>query len=107
MAGTNLKTARRRLPNRRGSEAVALEVGGLSFATESRFDDGSLSRVFLQNHKADSTAVIMASDAAIGVSLPAQLGCPLETLRKVLRRDVRGNAIGPFGSLVDADDKAA
>jgi hypothetical protein len=93
---------RRRLPNRRGSETFTLEAGGLRFtATASRFDDGSLGEIFLQNHKADSTAGIMASDAAIAASLALQFGCSGETLRKALCRDARGNATGPLGVALD------
>jgi hypothetical protein len=93
---------RRRLPNRRGSMTFGLQAGGLSFtATASQFDDGSLGEVFLQNHKADSAAGIMASDAAIAASLALQFGCPIETLRKALCRDARGNPTGPLGVAID------
>jgi ribonucleoside-diphosphate reductase alpha chain len=79
-----------------------LEAGGLTFtATVSRFDDGELGEIFLKNHKADSTAGVMASDAAIAASLALQFGCPLETLRRALSRDPRGNATGPLGVALD------
>jgi ribonucleoside-diphosphate reductase alpha chain len=79
-----------------------LRAGGLSFtATASRFDDGLLGEVFLQNHKADSAAGIMASDAAIAASLALQFGCPAEILRKALCRDARGNPTGPLGVALD------
>jgi len=93
---------RRRLPNRRDSVTFVLEAGGLRFtATASRFDDGLLGEVFLQNHKADSTAGIMASDAAVAASLALQFNCPVETLRRALCRDARGNATGPLGVALD------
>ncbi len=93
---------RRRLPDRRGSVTFALQAGGLNFtATVSRFDDGSLGEVFFQNHKTNSTAGILASDAAIAASLALQFGCPVETLRKALCRDARGNATGPLGTVLD------
>ena len=64
MTGTNLKYGHRRLPSRRGSEAFALDAGGLSFAAAaSRFVDDSLAEIFLQDHKEDSTASIMTSQA--------------------------------------------
>jgi ribonucleoside-diphosphate reductase alpha chain len=95
--------ARRRLPDRRGSVTFTLQAGGLEFtATVSRFDDDSIGEIFLRNHKADSTAGIMASDAAIAASLALQFGCPVETLRKALCRDARGNATGPLGVGLDA-----
>jgi hypothetical protein len=88
--------------DRRGCLTFALESGGLNFtATVSRFDDGTLGEIFLQNHKATSMAGIMASDAAIAASLALQFGCPVETLRKALSRDARGNASGPLGQVLD------
>lgn len=95
-------TDRQRLPDRRGSLTFTLEAGGLRFtATASKFNDGQLGEVFLQNHKADSAAGIMASDAAIAASLALQFGCPPETLRRALCRDARGNATGPLGVALD------
>jgi ribonucleoside-diphosphate reductase alpha chain len=86
MEPTVSEAARRRLPNRRGSLTFGLEVAGLRFtATISQFDDGPLGEVFLQNHKADSAAGVMASDAAIAASLAMQFGCPVDVLRKALR----------------------
>ena len=73
----------------------------MNTATVSTFSDGSLGEVFLQNHKADSTAGIMASDAAIAASLALQFGCPVDVLRKALSRDVRGRATGPLGVALD------
>jgi hypothetical protein len=97
-----LHAARRRLPGRRGSVSFTLEAGGLKFtATASQFDDGSLGEIFLQNHKMNSTAGIMASDAAIAASLALQFGCPVDTLRKALCRDARGNATGALGVALD------
>ena len=101
--GPPMSERRRRLSDRRGSITFTFEVGGPRFtATASRFDDGLLGEIFLQNHKADSTAGIMASDAAIAASLALQFGCPMETLRKALCRDTRGNATGPLGVALDA-----
>jgi hypothetical protein len=95
-------TERRRLRDRRGCLTFVLESGGLSFtATVGHFDDGTLGEIFLRNHKADSAAGIMASDAAIAASLALQFGCPLETLRRALSRDARGNASGPLGVALD------
>lgn len=94
--------ARRRLPDRRGSITFTLQAGGLTFtATASQFDDGSIGEIFLQNHKADSTAGIMASDAAIAASLALQYGCPVETLRRAVCRDARGHATSPLGVTLD------
>jgi ribonucleoside-diphosphate reductase alpha chain len=99
---TMTELTRKRLPDRRGSLTFTLEAVGVNFAaTVSRFADGLLGEVFPQNHKADSTAGITASDAAIAASLALQFGCPLETLRKALCRDVRSKATGPLGVALD------
>lgn len=99
---TRAKFTRQRLPTPRRSVTVTLQVGGCDFtATTSRFDDGSLGEIVLQNHKFDSSAGIMASDATIATSLAPQFGCPIEPLRKGLGRDARGKAMGPLGILLD------
>ena len=93
-----MSAARRRLPDRRASETFDVESCGLRFTvTASHFDDHRLAEVFIQNHKADSTAGIMASDAAIAASLALQFGCPVEVLRWALKRDGQGKALSPLG----------
>lgn len=95
-------SSRRRLPNRRDSLTYTVEAQGLRFtATASHFADGRLAEIFLQNHKLQSGAGILASDTAVAASLALQFGCPLETLRKALMRDVSGNPTGPLGVALD------
>jgi hypothetical protein len=78
---------RERLPQRRASENISVEVAGLKFtATVSRYGDGRPAEIFLDSHKTSSFAGIMASDAAIAASLALQHGCPVEVLRKASRR---------------------
>jgi hypothetical protein len=97
-----INSGRTRLPDRRTSETFDVESCGLRFTvTASRFSDHRLGEVFIQNHKADSTAGIMASDAAIAASLALQFGCPVEILRKALSRDGRGGAATPLGQALD------
>lgn len=94
--------ARRRLPDRRASQTFDVEAWGLPFTvTASHFDDQQLAEVFIANHKADSTAGMMASDAAIAASLALQFGCPVETLRRALKRDGKGKALSPLGRALD------
>jgi hypothetical protein len=94
---------RRRLPNRRGSETFEIISQGLGFtATISRFPDGSLGEIFLQNHKASSQAGINASDAAVVCSIALQYGVPLDVIRKSLMRDAHGRASGPLATALDA-----
>jgi ribonucleoside-diphosphate reductase alpha chain len=93
---------RRRLPNRRASVSFDIESQGLAFTcTISRFADGSLAEVFLQNHKAGSMAGINAQDAAVVCSLALQHGVPLQTIRRALMRDSCGKASGPLATALD------
>jgi hypothetical protein len=93
---------RRRLPDRRASITFDVEAFHLRFTvTASSFDDGTPGELFIQNHKAESSGGIMASDSAIAASLALQYGCPPETLRKALSRDARGNASGPLAAALD------
>jgi hypothetical protein len=93
---------RNRLPNRRGAETFAIECGGLRYtATVGRFNDGRVAEIFLTNHKAGSTAGIMASDAAVLCSIALQHGVSLDVLRAALMRDARGVASGPLGVALD------
>jgi hypothetical protein len=95
-------TERKRLPDRRASITYDVQAFGLRFTvTASPFDDGTTAEIFIQNHKAESAAGIMASDSAIAASLALQYGCPPETLRRALSRDARGNASGPLAAALD------
>jgi hypothetical protein len=101
---------RQRLPNRRANTTLELEVGGLRYtATFSRYPDGSISELFLNNHKSNSAADTNARDAAIVFSIAVQCGADVETIRKALCRDSHGNASGPLGAALDmiANDGAA
>ena len=94
--------ARHRLPDRRASETFSLECAGLAYiATISRFDDGRLGEIFLTNHKAGSAADTAARDSAIVCSIALQFGADIQTIRKALCRDARGNANGPLGVALD------
>jgi hypothetical protein len=96
------EATRQRLPNRRGSQTFDLDAQGLMFtATVSRFDDGSLAEIFLQNHKANSMAGINAQDSAVVCSLALQHGVPFETIRRALMRDASGRATSPLGVALD------
>lgn len=95
-------TARRRLPNRRACTTFDFESQGLKFtASFSRFADGSISELFIRNHKASSMAGINAADAAVLFSIARQYGAPLEVLRRALMRDANGKASGPVCAALD------
>src|SRR5262245_41999706 len=93
---------RGRLPNRRASISFDFEVGGLSYtATVSRFSDGRIDEVFLNNHKSNSAADTAARDSAIVFSIAVQHGADPELIRRALCRDGNGNAGGPLGAALD------
>ena len=95
-------TARERLPNRRASETFEFECNGLHYtATFSRFADGRIGELFLNNHKSNSGADVAASDAAIATNIAIQFGADIETIRKALCRDSHGRASGPLGAALD------
>ena len=95
-------TARERLRNRRRSETFAFELHGLQYvASFSRFFDGRVAEVFLQDHKPGSQSDSNARDAAVAASLALQFGCPLDVLRHALLRDVQGRASTPLGAALD------
>jgi hypothetical protein len=104
-----MTAARERLPNRRAAESFSLEAGGLHYvATVGRFADGRLAEIFLVNHKAGSTAGILANDSAVLCSIALQHGVPINVLRRALMRDPKGRAISPLGVALDliADEEA-
>jgi hypothetical protein len=66
---------RQRLPNTRFSETFELEAGGLLYTcTVSRFADGRIGELFLNNHKSNSAADTNARDSAITFSFAVQHG---------------------------------
>lgn len=96
------EAARKRLPNRRGSETFSLECARLAYiATVSRFDDGRLGEIFLTNNKSGSSVDAAARDSAIVCSIALQYGADVEVIRKALCRDARGGANGPLGVALD------
>ncbi len=93
---------RERLPNRRASESFTFEVEGLRFTgTVSRFANGRLGELFLNNHKAGNQADTNARDAAIVLSFALQHGADMDVIRRALCRDSQGRALGPLGAALD------
>ena len=98
-----LMMSRKRLPDRRHSEILELELHGLRYtASFSRFADGGVAEIFLQNHKPGSQSDANARDAAVAASLALQFGCPLETLQHAVLRDSTGRPSTPLGAAIDA-----
>jgi hypothetical protein len=93
---------RSRLPNRRASESFSFAIDDLHFtATISRFDDGRISELFLNNHKAGNQVDTYARDAAILLSFALQHGADINQIRKALCRNSAGRALGPIGAVLD------
>lgn len=94
---------RGRLANRRFSETFAFQCNGLHYvATVSRFADGTLAEIFLSNSKAGSHSDTTAKDSAVVCSLALQHGVPVETIRRALLKDARGNPQSPLAAALDA-----
>jgi hypothetical protein len=93
---------RERLKNRRPSELFEVESLKLSFTVSvSKYSDGRLAEIFINNHKAGSAAGIMACDLAVVCSIALQYGVPVEVIRKALARDSTGRASSPLGVALD------
>jgi hypothetical protein len=95
-------TNREKLPNRRPNESFMFEVGGFRFtATVSRFPDGRIGELFLNNHKAGNAVDTNARDAAILLSFALQHGADVDSIRRALCRDSQGRALGPIAAALD------
>jgi hypothetical protein len=67
----------------------------------SRFDDGRIGELFLNNHKRGNQSDTIARDSAIVLSFPVQHGADINVIRKALCRDNQGRALGPLGVALD------
>jgi ribonucleoside-diphosphate reductase alpha chain len=93
---------RERLPNRRECELFDFESMGLHFtAGISRYEDGRIAELFLDNHKAGSAIGTLVRDSAIALSFALQHGADLVAVRLALCRDSQGRALGPLGAALD------
>jgi hypothetical protein len=93
---------RHRLANRRFSESFNFECNGLHYCcTISRFPDGRLAEIFINNAKAGSHSDAAAKDAAVVASIALQYGVPVDVIRRALLRDPRGVASSPLGVALD------
>jgi hypothetical protein len=93
---------RERLPNRRVCVTFDFEIHGQRCTRSySRFADGRLAEIFLQNHKAGSQVDANAREAAIAASIALQEGSLLEVLRGAVLREADGTASTPLGAALD------
>jgi len=97
-----MSAARERLPNRRHSETFGFEVGSRRYrCTVSKYPDGRIAELFLNNNKVGSDCDCAARDSAIVFSIAIQHGVPADVIRKALLRDSQGRASGPLGAALD------
>jgi hypothetical protein len=95
-------SAREKLRNRRSCETFGFEHAGMKYrASIARYADGRLAEIFVSNHKSGSDADAAAKDSAVVASIALQFGVPLETIRRALLRDPRGNPSSPLGAALD------
>jgi hypothetical protein len=75
---------------------------GLRFtASVSRYPDGRVAELFLDNHKAGSAVSTLVRDLAIAFSFAIQHGADVDAIRRALCRDSQGRALGPLGVALD------
>jgi hypothetical protein len=97
-----VKTARDYMPNKRVSETSTFERDGSNYQmTVGFYPDGRPGEIFLNADRSNSLLDVLASDAAIAISLALQHGCPLETIRHALKRNSSGEASNPIGEALD------
>jgi hypothetical protein len=93
---------RTRPSDRRHSANQSLQFMGMGWTyTHSRFADGRIAEVFVNNHKSNSAADVSARDAAIILSFALQHGADLSAIGKALSRDSHGRPSGVMGAVID------
>lgn len=93
---------RERLPNRRASESLEIEIAGRKYRVSfSRFADGRLAEIFISNNRVNSDSDTAAKDSAVVCSIALQHGVPVDVIRRALMRDSRGRPSGPLGAALD------
>jgi len=99
---------RQKLPDRRASETLTFDVGGVTYhgSTGRAFDAatgayGSAREVWLTAGKPGSAVDIAARDASLCASIALQSGADLGVLRASVSRHSDGRAEGPLGIIFD------
>jgi hypothetical protein len=95
-------TMRERLANRRSSLFFCIEAMKLRFSVSaSRYPDGRLAEVFMDNHKGGSDVGTLVRDSAIILSFALQHGADANAIRRALCRDSQGRPLGPMAVALD------
>ena len=97
---------RQPLPNRRPCESFTFDLLWFT-ATVSRFPDGRIAELVLNNHKAGNQSDTNARDCAIILSFALQFGADVNAIRKALCRDGAGRPLGPVAAALDLIAEAA
>lgn len=93
---------RKILPQRRANETFTFRHGSFHYTvTAGYFEDQQVGEIFINSNKIGSEADVIASDAAIAVSLALQYGCPLEVLKKSMQRNADGTPMGPLSHALE------
>ena len=90
------------LPQRRRAETFTVIHWNQPFTvTAGFFDDGTIGEVFVNVRKTGGDVEAIARDAAVVISLALQHGTPIETIRRAVTRDSRGEAASILGAIAD------
>jgi len=93
---------RQRLPTRRASQLFDFQSMDMHFtASVSRYPDGRIAELFIDNHKAGSGIGTLVRDLAIVFSFAAQHGADAEAVRRSLCRDSSGKPLSPLTAALD------
>jgi hypothetical protein len=93
---------RERLAHRRKHELFEIESMNMRFtASASRYPDGRIGELFMDNHKQGSAIGTLVRDMAIAFSFAVQHGADPEAIRLALCRNSQGEALGPLGVALD------
>src|SRR5262245_9083817 len=102
MANVMKGAERRKLSNRRASITFNFQCNRLAYsATISRYPNGDLAEIFINNSKVGSDSDSAAKDSAVVASIALQHGVPLPVICRALLRDPRGTASSPLGAALD------
>jgi hypothetical protein len=96
-------SAREKLPWRRASFSFNFNCGAHQYTATVSYFPGSdrIAEIFLGNGRAGSDVDAAAKDSAVVCSIALQHHVPIETIRKALLRDPRGNPSSPLGTALD------
>jgi hypothetical protein len=95
-------SARERLSDRRAHTVFDFVSMDMRFtASASRYPDGRLAELFIDNHKQGSAIGTLVRDSAIALSFALQHGADAAAIRLALCRDSQGRPLGPLGTALD------